>query len=99
MKAEIYSIKICNSMMEKVHGYYREIIEVYLPSKKITFNEGDDMFNCFTSDRSRYKDAVKVGEIEIPKAMVQAMVNYILACRRLKKTKQWFKRCVSGRNK
>ncbi len=96
MKAEIYEVKVCNSALEKVHGYFQTIREIYIPSKKITFNEDRISFHCFSSNRSRYNtdDSTKIGEIEVPKAMVLAMINYTNASKRMKKTKQWFKRCV-----
>jgi hypothetical protein len=95
MKAEIYTLMISDSAVERVHGCFRNITEVYVPSKKLAFNEEENEFRCFSTDRSRYGECTaKIGEIEIPKAMVQAMINYVNASKRMKKTKQWFKRCV-----
>lgn len=98
MIAEIYSLKICLSPLDMAHNVYQEIIEIYLPSKKIAFNEDNSSFHCFLADKSRYKEnAKKMGEVEIPKAMVQALMSYVNASKRMKKTKQWFKRCIKAK--
>lgn len=98
MKAEIYSIKICDNAIDKVHGFFREIVELYIPDKKIVFNEDSDLFHCFISGKERYEKATKIGEIIVPKAMLQAMTDYINISKRLCKTKKWFKRCVMKGN-
>jgi len=94
MIAEVYEVVACDNATNLAHGIFRDIIEVFIPSKKIAFNEDYDMFHCFTANRDRYKNETKIGEIEIPNAMTQAMVEYVNACKRLGKTKKWYKRCI-----
>ena len=85
-----------NEVSNKEHGGGNIIIETYIPSKKIAFNETSDCFHCFSTGKERYENAKLIGEIEIPKAMAQAMIDYINVSKRLTKTKKWYKRCVLG---
>jgi len=95
VKADIYTVKICDSALDMVHGMYREILEIHIPNKKIAFNEDSDVFHCFLTNKDRYtSNATKIGEILVPNAMLQAMAEYINISKRLGKTKKWFKRCV-----
>lgn len=98
MKAEIYRVIVCDNAIDRAHGLNREITELYVPSKKIAFNENADTFHCFVTERDRYKTGIKVGEINVPKAISQALIAYINVSKRLRKTKKWYKRCVLNFN-
>ena len=77
MIAEIYELIVSDSVIDMVHNVGYSIVELYIPNKKIAFNEANDSFHCFITKKDRYKDAVKVGIIEVPKAISLAMTDYI----------------------
>lgn len=54
IKAEIWSVKVCGSAIDMVHGAYQIINEIYIPSEKIACNLSNKYLNCFKTEMTRY---------------------------------------------
>ena len=50
MNADIYVLEVCDNALDLVHGFSREITEIYIPNKKIAFNEDGGSYHCFTTN-------------------------------------------------
>lgn len=81
MKAELYSVKICDGIMGRVHGAYFAIDEIYVPSIKTSLNVVSGNIHCFRTDPERYAKASKLRDVEIPDVLVNAMEKYLASTR------------------
>jgi len=76
MKGQWWSIDICGSALDLVHGFGRRIIELHVPEAGISINSVDSSVHCFREeDGSRYQGANgrKIGAaVEIPNSLVSA---------------------------
>jgi hypothetical protein len=88
MNGEVHSIKITEGTIAFLHGFHRNILEVYIPEHNISFNaEGGG--NCFYTSEQRYSHATKIADIDIPDDIVEHLVNY-LSNAKLDKPIKWF---------
>lgn len=79
--AEIWKLQICDSALDMVHGNFRMIVEIYIPSEKIACNLIDG-FHCFKVESDRYKTdgyakAVLIKKLSVPCEIVNAFKQYI----------------------
>lgn len=76
MKVEIYKLMITESAMDMVHGFKREIHEIYIPFYRIAFNELDGVVHVFRPKKvQRYtnnEDCTFVREDRLDNAIVEA---------------------------
>ena len=79
MKAEVWNVKTCDSILDHVHNFYRMIIEFYIPKEKISFNYTDNNLVVFISDGKRYNrgGCIKVKDIEIDTDVISMLIQYI----------------------
>jgi hypothetical protein len=81
IKAEIWEIRICNSVLDMTHGWYQKIREIHIPSEEISLNIANDALNCFKTTVSlRYShetQAILIGNIDIPSELVKEVKKYI----------------------
>lgn len=84
--AEMWSIKITESVLAMVHGDYQTIREFYIPEHDITFNVVNDQVNVFSvkeatrSRSARYygnPDAEKMGDVYFEPKFVKFLVDYV----------------------
>lgn len=59
VKAEIWSLIICEGVMDMVHGGGRRISELYVPTAGIVINSVDRKVSCFRENGDRYKKSDK----------------------------------------
>ena len=64
MKAEKYELKVFESVMNMVHGFYQDITEYYIPELNIGFNDAQGV-NVFNAYPERLENRKNVEEIEI----------------------------------
>jgi len=77
MKAKIYKITVSSGTMEAIHGFSREIIEIYIPAMSVVLNT-EEGFNCFIDDANdRHKNATYLGEIEVPEHVIDIVQQYV----------------------
>lgn len=81
IKAEIWKLRVCGSVIEMVHNNYRTITEIYIPSEKIALNIIDEGVNCFKFDgANRYtkeNHATLSKSIVIPSSLVKIFKQYV----------------------
>jgi len=94
-KAELWKLRVCDSVLAMTHGFYKEIKEIYIPEEHISINSVDGILHCFVTDPSRYEDSnskpEKLGEFEIDGETVQATIEYLESKKLLE---QWISECV-----
>ena len=90
VKVELWSIEICDSVMDMVHGNTYSIQEFYIPKYNITFNcitgKGTHIFD---TPKSRYaprseeraggggRDPEKLKELTMPDSFARELRNYV----------------------
>jgi hypothetical protein len=80
VKAEIWSLKVCQGTVDKSHGFGRRIREIHLPSLGISMNVVDDRLCCFRENgKSRYDGATLLGCVNFPSRIVDTAVNMLEA--------------------
>jgi len=91
MKAEMYKIKICDSILDRAHGFTRQIEEYYIPKLKVAINLDGNLIHCFETDKDRYKrtKAVKIWETAVPTEVIEAIKKYIGAKKELEIIEKW----------
>jgi len=80
IRAELWNIRIYGSVLDKVHGFYQDIAEIYIPKYGISFNFANGSSNLFKSEKSRYTDAEeanKIKDIEVDYQMVEMFTKYL----------------------
>lgn len=61
MKIELWELKVCDSVLDYVHGCSYKIFEIFVPQLSLGVNKK----TFFSSEISRYKDGRKIAEFEI----------------------------------
>lgn len=90
MKAKLYRLGICDSVLDLSHGFTREIREIYIPELNICFNSENNSTHCFESGCNRYKENSKlIKNIEIPEDIAKILKNYIKSQKKLNKVVSW----------
>jgi len=80
IEAEIWSIKICGSTVDVVHGNYQTIKEIYIKSEGIACNMADGYLHCFESNYDRYgmpTNSKILGTKMLPSIFVEKAKQYI----------------------
>jgi len=92
VKAEIWSVKVCNGALDMVHGFFFYIKEFYIREYGIAFNYVDNEVHIFRSDDDRYnsKNAEKIETVNIPDDLVGELHEYLEADKIAKKNAKKF---------
>ena len=97
MQGELWILKVCEGILEHVHGMGRRIREVYIPKLDISFNVVDGKINCFKSYKGRYAKAALISSnFEVPDDVVNCVRKFIEAEEELGATKRWFEGISGG---
>ena len=99
MKAQLWSINVCGSVMEMSHGFSRNILEVYIPSVNISVNVSNvnvsnKEVNFFRTYEGRYHrgdimQATLIREIDFPDNLVETIEAQL-------KSKEKFEKDIEG---
>jgi hypothetical protein len=69
-----YQAEICDSPLDRVHGFKYKIWEIFIPKYNIVFNEKGGLFK---SDNTRNNCNSEVIEIEVNKADMLVLVDFL----------------------
>jgi len=76
--AELWNLRISDSVIDFVHGGSRTIEEIYIPEHKICLNINNEIVNVFSSDRSRYSESGnKIKDVALPWSLVKKLIKYV----------------------
>ena len=74
MKAQLWKIKVCNSVLDYSHNFSQSILELFLSKYSITVNYSNGVLHYFKSDSNRYKQAELITTaIDFPKDVAESM--------------------------
>lgn len=79
IKAELWKVEVCESVLDMVHGNKFHIFEIFIPSKKISFNVEHEGLNVFTGAKSRYVKAKEnfVSNILLDNSFVECLQKHL----------------------
>jgi len=79
MKAIKYQTKICDSVLDGVHGFYYNITEIYIPKLKMAFNEKGGLFKIDKHNSSRVskENISNVENIEVKKEDMLVLIDFL----------------------
>lgn len=80
IKAEIWQLDVCNSVMDVIHRNTQRIIELYIPSQNISCNIANDTLHCFIPSPTRYglkPVTKKLKSITVSESLVSNLLEYI----------------------
>lgn len=67
---QLYTIQICNSMGDLIHGMQQSIPEIGIPDFDITFNYHQNKLNVFEYDLKRKESGKFIKEVQIPTSLI-----------------------------
>jgi len=79
VKAIKYQTKICDSVLDSVHGFFYNINEIYVPKLKIAFNEKGGLFKINKDNESRISpnNIFNVKNIIVKKADMEVLIDFL----------------------
>lgn len=79
VKAEVWDVRITDSVVAMFHGSYKNITEIYVPKYGISFNYVNDQVNAFKTYDTRYsrESAKKIKNTKILKEMAETIFKYV----------------------
>lgn len=80
MKAQLWKIKICNSILDYTHGFGYEIYEIYIPKMDVCINNAEDKLHCFKRHEERYNDfsnAELIKELDFSNDIAEYIESYL----------------------
>jgi len=87
VKAELWNVKVCDSVLHMVHEAYYNINEYFIPSYNISFNIVQDNVNVLVPDEGRYskENAEKKQEVQVPEPFAKSLKQYLNLRKRIQK--------------
>ena len=84
IKAELWSIKICDGVLDMVHSNFRYIKEFYIPKYNVTFNCENDIVHIFRPDKQRYScdetktnNSQKIEDLTVSESLCELLADYL----------------------
>lgn len=87
--AEVWEVKVSDSVLDSIHGFRRAIKEFHIPKENISFNIVNDKVHVFNTPEDRYRNygtegeqnngdiALNLGSVHLDPAFVKFLANYV----------------------
>ena len=77
IKAELWELNICDSVLDLIHGHTRKIKELYIPSISTAINYADNTLHCFKTQNVRYGvNGGKIKNVKLPDYIENLIQEY-----------------------